>query len=186
MPCPHDILDILMQERFMQKKQLPFTKNQIEKIIKKYPTPFHIYDEKQIRANVRRLNKAFSWVKGFKNHFAVKALPNPFILKILKEEAMGVDCSSLPELLLAEKIGLKGEQIMFSSNDTPIEEYAYAKKLGAIINFDDISHISFFEKNVGKLKKIKKSCIILHVDYIIREEGEVKDNSEINEGNEDT
>jgi len=133
-----------------------------------HKTPFHIYDEKQIRDNARRLNKAFSWVDGFKNHFAVKALPNPFILKILNEEGMGTDCSSLPELMLSDKAGIKGESIMFTSNDTPEEEFKLAKKLGAVINLDDISHISFLEKsagmpelicfryNPGPLKKIEK------------------------------
>jgi diaminopimelate decarboxylase len=132
----------------------PLTKKQTEDIIKRYPTPFHIYDEKQIREHAKRLYKAFSWAKSFKNHFAVKALPNPFIMKILKEEGMGADCSSLPELMLAEKAGLKGEDIMMSSNDTPAEEYVYAKKLGAIINLDDISHIEYLEKAIGKLPEV--------------------------------
>lgn len=132
----------------------PLTKKETEKIIEKYPTPWHIYDEKQIRENAKRLYKAFSWVNGFKNHFAVKALPNPFIMKILKEEGMGADCSSLPELMLAEKIGLKGEEIMMTSNDTPAEEFVYAKKLGAVINLDDFSHIEFLEKTLGKLPEL--------------------------------
>jgi diaminopimelate decarboxylase len=114
-----------------------------------YPTPFHIYDEKAIRQAARSLKQAFAWVDHFTNYFALKALPNPYILQILKQEGLGVDCSSLPELLLAEKVGLTGEDIMFTSNDTPAEEYRKAKELGAIINVDDISHIDFLEKYVG-------------------------------------
>ncbi len=130
------------------KKTLPFNKKQIERIIKKHPTPFHIYDEKGIRETAKKFYKAFSWVEsgGFCNYFAVKVLPNPYILKLLKEEGMGVDCSSLPELILAEKTGFKGEEIMFTSNDTPANEFKKAKELGAIINLDDISHIPFLEK----------------------------------------
>ena len=133
----------------MSEKKLPFTKEQILGIMRKYPTPFHIYDEAGIRDNARRFKKAFSVLPGFKEFFAVKALPNPFILKILKEEGFGTDCSSLPELMLSEKIGITGEDIMFSSNDTPADEYKKARELGAIINLDDISHISFLEKNAG-------------------------------------
>lgn len=128
---------------------IPFDKNKILEIIKKHKTPFHVYDEKQIRDFARRFYKAFSWVKNFKNYFAVKALPNPFILKLLKEEGMGTDCSSLPELMLSEKAGIKGEDIMFSSNDTPAEEFIKAKQLGAIINLDDISHIKMLEESAG-------------------------------------
>ena len=133
----------------MADKKLPFTKEQILEIMKKYPTPFHIYDEAGIRNNARLFKKAFGILPGFKEYFAVKALPNPFILKILKEEGFGTDCSSYPELLLAEKIGLKGEEIMFTSNDTPANEYKKAKEIGAIINLDDISHIPFLESNAG-------------------------------------
>ncbi len=138
----------------MEKNNLPFpeyplTKEETIKILKKYPTPFHIYYEKGIKENSKKLYKAFSWAEGFKNYFAVKALPNPFILKILKESGMGTDCSSLPELLLSEKAGIKGEDIMFTSNDTPEEEFIKAKKLGAIINIDDISHIETLEKSAG-------------------------------------
>ncbi len=134
----------------MSSKKLPFTMQQIEKIIEKHPTPFHIYDEKAIRENARRFYKAFSWVPGgFKNYFAVKALPNPAILKILKEEGMGADCSSLPELLLSDMAGIKGEDIVFTSNDTPAAEYIKAKELGAVINLDDITHIPFLEKHAG-------------------------------------
>ncbi|MDP7180512.1 MAG: diaminopimelate decarboxylase [Candidatus Woesearchaeota archaeon] len=130
----------------MTKKTLPFNLAKIKKIIESNKTPFHIYDEKAIRDNAKQLYKAFSWIPNFKNHFAVKACPNPFILKILKEEGMGTDCSSLPELLLSEKAGIKGEDIMFTSNDTPAEEFVKAKQLGAVINLDDISHIEYLEK----------------------------------------
>ena len=131
------------------KKILPFSKEKVLGIIKKYPTPFHIYDEKAIRENARRFLKAFSVLEGFKEYFAVKATPNPYILKILHEEGFGVDCSSLPELLMSEKVGIAGEEIMFTSNDTPAIEYQKAKQLGAIINIDDISHIEFLEKAAG-------------------------------------
>ena len=133
----------------MSKKNLPFTKEKIIEIMKKHPSPFHIYDEKGIRDNARRLKNAFSWVEGFRNHFAVKACPSPFLMKILAEEGMGTDCSSLPELLLSEKSGIKGEDIMFTSNDTPKEEFIKAYELGAIINLDDISHIEFLEYALG-------------------------------------
>ena len=135
----------------MNEKKLPFTKKDILEI----ETPFHIYDEKAIRENARQLYKAFSWVNGFKNHFAVKACPNPFIMKILKEERMGTDCSSLPELLLSEKVGINGEDIMFTSNETPAEEFRKAFELGAVINLDDISHIEFLERALnGKVPKL--------------------------------
>ncbi len=133
----------------MVSKTLPFTKEQILEIKEQFPTPFHIYDEKAIIANARKLKDAFSIVEGFQEFFAVKALPNPYILKVLKKEGFGADCSSLPELLLAEKTGIVGEGIMFSSNDTPAEEFVKAKELGAIINLDDISHIEFLEKEAG-------------------------------------
>lgn len=133
----------------MTRQALPFTKSQIEKVIETYPTPFHIYDEKAIRENARRFVKAFSWAPGFKEYFAVKATPNPYILKILKEEGFGADCSSLPEILLAEKAGITGESIMFTSNDTPLEEFSKAKALGSVLNLDDFSHIEFIEENLG-------------------------------------
>jgi diaminopimelate decarboxylase len=133
----------------MTEKKVPFTAAQLETIVAQYPTPFHIYDEKAMRENARRLIKAFSWNKGFKEYYAVKANPNPFILKILAEEGFGVDCSSFPELLLAERAGISGKEIMFSSNDTPAYEYQKARELGAIINLDDISHIEFLEKHCG-------------------------------------
>lgn len=129
----------------MEKK--PFVcLEQVEDMIKKYPTPFHLYDEKGIRENIRNLNKAFSWNKGYKEYFAVKATPNPYLMQILKEEGVGADCSSYTELLLSEKVGVVGDNIMFSSNVTPAEDFALAAKLGAIINFDDITHIDFYEK----------------------------------------
>lgn len=133
----------------MTEKNLPFTKAELEEIIQYHPTPFHIYDEQAIRENVRNLLKAFSWAPGFKEYFAVKATPNPHILKILKEEGVGADCSSLPELILSKQAGIVGEDIVFSSNDTPVEDYKAARELGAIINLDDISHIDYLEKHVG-------------------------------------
>ena len=133
----------------MTIKTLPFTKADLEEITKRFPTPFHIYDEAGIRRNARELIRAFSWNSGFKEYFAVKATPNPFILKILKSEGFGADCSSLPELILSEKSGIVGREIMFSSNDTPAIEYQKARELNAIINLDDISHISFLEKHAG-------------------------------------
>ena len=129
----------------MEKKGF-VTKELIEKIVKKYPTPFHIYYEKGIRENARRLKKAFSWNKGYKEYFAVKATPNPYILKILKEEGCGVDCSSLTELMMSSRVGFKGDEIMFSSNVTPEEDFVLARRLGAYINFDDITHIDFFKE----------------------------------------
>jgi len=128
----------------------PFvTKEQLEEIITRYPTPFHLYDEKGIRENARRLLAAFAWNPGFKEYFAVKATPNPILLQLLREEGCGVDCSSLTELMLAEASGFRGEEIMFSSNATPSEEFQYAKKLGALINLDDFTHIDFLEKCAG-------------------------------------
>jgi len=118
----------------------------LKKIVEKFPTPFHLYDEKGIRENARKLNKAFSWNKGFKEYFAVKATPNPRLLKILKEEGCGVDCSSYTELMMAEKCGFNGDEIMFSSNVTPAEDFVYARKLDAVINLDDFTHIEFLEK----------------------------------------
>ena len=125
------------------------TREQLLEITKKYPTPFHIYDEKGIRENARQLNAAFAWNKGFKEYFAVKATPNPYIINILKEEGCGVDCSSLTELMMSEALGFSGEEIMFSSNATPAEEFVKADQLKAIINLDDYTHIDFLEKTVG-------------------------------------
>ena len=125
------------------------TKEQVEQIVAKYPTPFHLYDEKGIRENVKALKDAFSWNKGFREYFAVKATPNPYLIKILNEYGCGCDCSSMTELMLSEAIGVTGEGIMFSSNETPVEEYEYANKLGAIINLDDITHIDVLEETLG-------------------------------------
>ncbi|MCD8010819.1 MAG: diaminopimelate decarboxylase [Lachnospiraceae bacterium] len=132
----------------MEKR--PFvTKEQLDEIVKEFPTPFHLYDEKGIRENARRVKQAFSWNQGFKEYFAVKATPNPFILKLLHEEGCGCDCSSLTELMLSEACGITGSEIMFSSNATPANEYIKARELGAIINLDDITHIDFLEKTCG-------------------------------------
>ncbi len=128
----------------------PFvTLEQLKEIEKTYPTPYHIYDEKGIRENARRLYEAFAWNKGFKEYFAVKATPNPYIMKILAEEGCGSDCSSYTELLLAKSIGNTGSEIMFSSNTTPPEDFALAREPGALINLDDITHIEFLEKVAG-------------------------------------
>ena len=138
-------------------KKIPFvTLDEVKEIVKTYPTPFHIYDEKGVRENARNLKKAFSWNKGFKEYFAVKATPNPYILNILKEEGCGTDCSSLTELMMSEACGITGENIMFSSNVTPAEEYIKARELGAIINLDDITHIDFLKECAGIPEKI--SC----------------------------
>lgn len=131
----------------MKKTFLSF--EQLQDIVKEYPTPFHLYDEKGIRENARRLNDAFSWNKGFKEYFAVKANPNPTILRILKEEGCGADCSSYTELMLAQAAGFSGDGIMFSSNMTPREDFEYAQKLGAVINLDDITHIDYLEAIAG-------------------------------------
>ena len=128
-------------------EKIPFvTKEQLEDIASRYATPFYLYDEKGIRETARRVNKAFSWNKGFKEYFAVKATPTPGILKILHEEGCGADCSSYTELLMADAVGFKGDEIMFSSNDTPAEDFQLARKLNATINLDDITHIDFLER----------------------------------------
>ena len=130
-------------------RKLPFDKAWIEETAKKWPTPFHVYDAKAIRENARRLKKAFAWNKGFREYFAVKAAPNPHLMKMLKEFDFGSDCSSMAELILAEKVGNVGEAIMFTSNDTPAEEFKKAWELGAIINLDDITHWPFLLEAVG-------------------------------------
>lgn len=131
-------------------KKEPFvTLNQVREIVETYPTPFHLYDEKGIRENIKNLKEAFSWNPGFKEYFAVKATPNPFLLKILQEYGCGTDCSSLTELMMSEACGFGGHEIMFSSNDTPLEEFRYANDLGAIINLDDFTHIECLEKTLG-------------------------------------
>lgn len=133
----------------MTQKNFPLTAEETESLARRYPTPFHLYDERAIRANARRLKAAFDWCPGFQEYFAVKATPNPFLLAILKQEGFGADCSSLPELLLSESVGITGEKIMFTSNDTPEEEFRKARELGAIINLDDITHIPFLAKTAG-------------------------------------
>ncbi|NOR76430.1 MAG: diaminopimelate decarboxylase [Draconibacterium sp.] len=133
----------------MADKSLPFSKEQIEKIIENHPTPFHIYDEKAIRKNVQYFKNAFSWNEGFKEYYAIKAAPNPYLMKILRDEGCGIDCSSIAELELAKRVGMSGDEIMLTSNDTPAKEFQLAKDLGAIINLDDISHIDFVEENIG-------------------------------------
>ena len=128
-------------------KKIPFvTKEQLEKIVSQYPTPFHLYDETGIRRTARLVNKAFSWNKGFKEYFAVKATPNPYLLQILREEGCGADCSSYTELLMSDAVGFKESEIMFSSNATPAEDFKLARKLNVTINLDDITHIDFLEK----------------------------------------
>lgn len=131
------------------EKETFVTKEQLDEITAQYPTPFHLYDEKGIRENARALYQAFAWNPGYREFFAVKATPTPAILKILKEEGCGVDCSSLTELMLSDRCGFAGEQIMFSSNDTPPEEFRLAAKLGATINLDDFTHIDFLQKTIG-------------------------------------
>ncbi|MEN6635235.1 MAG: diaminopimelate decarboxylase [Clostridiaceae bacterium] len=135
-------------------RNLPFTKDALEAIVSKYPTPFHIYDEAGIRANVKRLQEAFAWNEGFREYFAVKALPNPIIMKLLFESGCGMDCSSLTELMLSRAIGVTGHDIMFSSNDTPANEFQLASELGVLINLDDITHIDFLAANGGIPKTV--------------------------------
>ena len=141
----------------MEKR--PFiTKAQAEEIAKTYPTPFHIYDETGIRANCEAVKKAFAWNKGFREYFAVKATPNPYIMQIIADYDFGFDCSSEAELVLSDAVGADGAHIMFSSNDTPACEYALAHKLGAIINLDDITHIPFLESIIGDKFPEVMSC----------------------------
>ncbi len=137
-------------------RALPFSKEELEAIVQKYPTPFHIYDEAGIRKNVLRLQEAFAWNNGFREYFAVKALPNPAIMKLLHSIGCGMDCSSMTELLLSRAVGITGTDIMFSSNDTPAEEFRLAREMGVLINLDDITHIPFLAENGGIPKII--SC----------------------------
>lgn len=130
-------------------KSIPFSKEEIEKIITDFPTPFHIYDEKGMLEYAEHFIKSFSWNTGFKQYYAIKACPNPYIMKLLKDKGMGIDCSSMAELIMAEKVGLSGEDIMFTSNNTPTEEFKKAMEMGAIINLDDIKHIDFLEESAG-------------------------------------
>ena len=133
-------------------KKEPFvTYETLQEIIKEYPTPFHLYDEKGIRENAKAVNEAFAWNKGFREYFAVKANPNPFLIRILKECGCGVDCSSMTELMLSDALGFSGEEIMFSSNDTPAEEFVFADSIQATINLDDFTHIAFLEETIGKI-----------------------------------
>ncbi|MCR5000032.1 MAG: diaminopimelate decarboxylase, partial [Lachnospiraceae bacterium] len=132
----------------------PFaTLEQVRNIAAEIPTPFHLYDEAGIRANAKAVKEAFAWNPGFREYFAVKANPNPFLLKILKEYGFGLDCSSMTELMLAQACGFSGEEIMFSANETPAEEYKYANQLGAIINLDDYTHVSYLKEALGEIPK---------------------------------
>jgi len=136
-------------------KDLPFTLDDIKKSVDAYPTPFHLYNEPKMRANAKEFAGAFQqYFPGFRNYFAVKATPTPAILKVLKDEGMGADCSSLPELLLAERVGFRGEDIFFTSNDTPVAEYRKAMELGAVINIDAVTEIDFLLKNIGRLPEL--------------------------------
>ena len=135
-------------------RNLPFTKDALEAIVEKFPTPFHIYDEAGIRANVKRLQDAFSWNEGFREYFAVKALPNPVIMKLLFESGCGMDCSSMTELMLARAVGVTGQDVMFSSNDTPAAEFRLAREMDVLINLDDITHIDFLAQNGGIPKTV--------------------------------
>ena len=133
----------------MAEKTIPFSKEKLEQIIKQFPTPFHIYDEKAMVEYAQKFTKAFSWNPGFKEFYAIKAAPNPYLMKTLRKQGFGIDCSSMAELVLAEKLGMRGEEIMFTSNDTPASEFKKACELGAVINLDDISHIGFLEEHAG-------------------------------------
>ncbi|MCM1257652.1 MAG: diaminopimelate decarboxylase [Roseburia sp.] len=132
-------------------KQPFISKEKLEEIAQQYPTPFHLYDEKGIRENAREVKEAFAWNKGFREYYAVKANANPFLINILKEYGCGTDCSSMTELMLSDALGFSGEEIMFSSNDTPAEEFIFADQIGATINLDDFTHIEFLEKTIGHI-----------------------------------
>lgn len=151
-PTPFDSLNSAVKATTMTataSKTLPFSLEQVREIAREYPTPFYLYDERGIRETCRNLNAAFSWLPNFCNYFAVKATPNPHILNIVIEEGLGADCSSKAELMLSERAGLKGEQIMFTSNNTPVDEYKAAIDLGAVLNLDDISHIEYVDQHLG-------------------------------------
>ena len=151
------------------KITVPFTLEQVKQIAQTYPTPFHIYDEQAIRENARRLTAAFSWAPEFQEYFAVKAAPNPYLLKILKEEGFGGDCSSMAELVLCEKVGITGEKVMFTSNETPIEEYIKAKEMGAVLNLDDITHIvSLSTAKSGCLKLSASGTILVRCGVVMK------------------
>ena len=136
-------------KKIYSPKNFPLDEKKLREVIKKFPTPFHLYDEKKIKENFRQLKETFSWAPSFREHFAVKATPNPHIVKILADEGAGTDCSSLAELLISEMANVTGEKIILTSNDTPADEFQKAIELGAIINLDDITHIDFLEKNAG-------------------------------------
>ena len=138
----------------MSEKKTFVTLEQLKEIDKTYPTPYHLYDEKGIRDNAKRLKEAFAWNKGFKEFFAVKATPNPFLIQILQEYGCGCDCSSMTELMMSKAIGCKEGDIMFSSNDTPEEEFKYANEIGGIINLDDITHIESVERALGRIPEV--------------------------------
>ncbi len=129
------------------------TKEKIDEIRKEIPTPFHIYDEAGIRENAAKVKKAFAWNEGFREYYAVKANCNPFLINILREYGCGLDCSSMTELMLSNELGVNGDMIMFSSNDTPAEEFKYAAEVGATINLDDFTHIQFLEDTIGYIPK---------------------------------
>ena len=133
----------------MNEKKFPLTKEETLRLIERYPTPFHLYDEAKIRANFRRLRETFAWAPSFREHFAVKALPNPRIVQLLHDDGAGTDCSSIPELIISAAAGVKGEEIMLTSNDTPYEEFQKAIELGAVINLDDLSHLDYMAKHAG-------------------------------------
>ena len=133
----------------MNEKKFPLSVEETHALIERYPTPFHIYDEAKIRANFRRLRDAFAWAPHFREHFAVKALPNPRIVQLLHEEGAGTDCSSIAELLISEAAGVTGEEIMLTSNDTPYDEFQKAIELGAVINLDDITHLDYMAQHAG-------------------------------------
>ena len=137
------------RENNMNEKKFPLTKEETLRLIERYPTPFHLYDEAKIRANFRRLRETFAWAPSFREHFAVKALPNPRIVQILHEDGAGTDCSSTPELIISAAAGVKGEEIMLTSNDTPYEEFQKAIELGAVINLDDLSHLDYMAEHAG-------------------------------------
>ena len=145
----------------MNEKSFPLDEAQTRALIKRFPTPFHLYDERKIRENYRRLREAFQWAPKFREHFAVKALPNPHILQVLHEEGAGTDCSSIPELLLSSAAGVTGEEILLTSNDTPYEEFQQAIALGAVINLDDLSHLHWVGQNgiIHNTQVFQRCCV---------------------------
>lgn len=166
-------LSRLKEGRSAMEKKAFVTLDQVKRIALKYPTPFYLYDEKGIVENMRRVKEAFAWNPGFKEYFAVKATPNPYIMKLLQKEGCGVDCSSMAELVLSEACGFKGSDIMFSSNVTPAEEYVKAKQLGAYINLDDITHIEFLKNCAGIPKDI---CVRFNPGGVFKMGNDIMDN----------